>query len=56
MKTKKLMGFLVLGFLIFFILESPVDAAELFRDVGSFVQRVGLEAARSLSAFLRSLT
>lgn len=55
MTKKKLLSFLLVGFLVFFILESPIDAASVFRDTFSFSLRLLSDAARSLSAFLRAL-
>ncbi|MDP8970924.1 MAG: hypothetical protein M3N52_10615 [Actinomycetota bacterium] len=55
MTKKKVLGFLVVGFLIFFVLESPIDAANAFRDVFTFSLRLLADAARSLSAFMRAL-
>lgn len=49
--TKKLVGWLVLAFVIFYVIQSPHQSADIIRSVGS-----GLgAAANQIAEFVRSL-
>jgi hypothetical protein len=51
MTWRRVLGFLVLAFLIFFIIKSPREAADMVETIFGWL----VEIARSFARFLRSL-
>ena len=51
MTWKRILGFLLLAFLIFFIIKSPREAADVVETIFGWL----VEIARSFARFLRSL-
>jgi len=52
----KILWFLAVGFVIFFILQSPEEAAELVKEALTFARDVVDSAASAFATFIRSLT
>ncbi len=52
----KFLWVLVVGFVIFFILQSPEEAAELVREAVAFTRDVVESAASAFATFIRNLT
>ncbi len=55
LSLKKILWLTLAGFILFFILKSPVEAATILRDLSRNLWDMFLEVAASFSEFLRAL-
>jgi hypothetical protein len=52
---QKVLTLLVVGFALFFVVESPVEAAELVRGTVKIARHFVMDVAKQLATFIRTL-
>lgn len=51
MRAKKIIGLLLLAFVVFFVVTNPAGASDLLKNIGSGLKNV----AQSLTSFVQSI-